>query len=405
MALVLDAHADVGEREVARQALADGYRLHGVALAGTHGVEGILQVHIGVEGVVLRPHLVLGHAVVEGHVHLGLVGEELAQLEICRHGVRLLVLVRALQHALLKSAEAVGHVAARQTDAAEVRQLNVEIARCCPAALVVILLQAQLVDPHLARLRRARQVAHADDHRLHLAQAGVTHDAHLVVGTVVVVLREQLVIAHATFAPELVACLLDAGEDADVDVEHVLVGPHLRAVVGRQPRIAALGGQLQRYLVLVVVVLVVAAQTDEDGQLVVLQVGGVGQQVVGMNEHLQALVLAQVVVQVLIDGLRLALTQVADGQTEGLLVVLDELRLVGVGGAADARRQGVGHGLAVGVLLNVDGAHLHRSRLGAGGRHQALLVLAPLAAHEVEASEAQHDRLFEAGEEHTHEAD
>ena len=167
----------------------------------------------------------------------------------------------------------------------------------------------------------------------------------------------------------------------------------------------ALGCQLQRYLVFVVVALVVGAQADEDGQLVVLEVGGVRQQVVSVYEHLQAFVLAQVEVGVLIDGLRLALRQVLHRQAERLLVVLDELRLRGVGGAADAWRQGVGHGLAVGVLLDIHGAHLHGARLGADGRQQALLVLSPLAAHQVEASETQHDGLLEACEEHAHEAD
>ena len=124
-----------------------------------------------------------------------------------------------------------------------------------------------------------------------------------------------------------------------------------------------------------------------------------------MDEHLQPLILAQVVVQVLIDGLRLALAQVPHRQTEGLLVVLHQLRLVGVGGTADARRQGVGHGLTVGILLDVDGTHLHRTRLGTSGRQKALLVLAPLATHQVETTEAQHDGLLETSEVHTHETD
>ena len=124
-----------------------------------------------------------------------------------------------------------------------------------------------------------------------------------------------------------------------------------------------------------------------------------------MDEHLQPLILAQVVVQVLIDGLRLALTQVPHRQAEGLLVVLHQLRLVGVGGTADARRQGVGYRLTVGILLDVDGTHLHRTRLGSSGRQEALLILAPLATHQVETAEAQHDGFLESREVHTHETD
>ena len=167
----------------------------------------------------------------------------------------------------------------------------------------------------------------------------------------------------------------------------------------------ALGGETQGDEILVVVVLVVAAQTDEDSQLVVFQLGAVGHEVVGVDKHLQPLVLAKVDVDVLIDGLRLVLAQILHHQAKGLLVVLGELWLVGVGHTRDARRQHVGHGLALGVLLDVDGAHLQGARLGAGAGLQVLLVLAPCAAHQVERAETQHDVLFESGQEHTHEAD
>ena len=124
-----------------------------------------------------------------------------------------------------------------------------------------------------------------------------------------------------------------------------------------------------------------------------------------MHKHLHALILPEVVVQVLVHGFRLTLAQVVHGETQRLLVVLHELRLRGVGGAVDARGQGVGHGLAVGVLFYVDSAHHHGARLGALGRLQALLILAPLAAHEVERTEAQHNGLLKARHIHAHEAD
>ena len=139
--------------------------------------------------------------------------------------------------------------------------------------------------------------------------------------------------------------------------------------------------QLQRYLVFVVVTLVVGAQTDEDGQLVVLQVRGVRQQVVGVYKHLQTLVLTQIEVRVLVDGFRLTLCEVLHDETERLLVVLNKLRLAGVSSTADAWRQGVGHWLAVCILFDVHSAHLHRARLSTYGCLQALLVLTPLATH------------------------
>ena len=126
---------------------------------------------------------------------------------------------------------------------------------------------------------------------------------------------------------------------------------------------------------------------------------------VGVDEHLQPLVLAQVEVGVAIDGLRLILREVLHREAQRLLVVLGELLLVGVGHSGDARWQHIGHGLALGVLLHVHSAHLQRSRLGGGTGLQVLLVLSPLAFHQVEAAEAQRNGLLEAREEHAHEAD
>ena len=59
---------------------------------------------------------------------------------------------------------------------------------------------------------------------------------------------------------------------------------------------------------------------------------------IGMYEHLHALVLAQVVVGILIDGLRLLWTQVLHHDIQGLFVVLDQLRLRGVGHTTDTWR-------------------------------------------------------------------
>ena len=185
--LGLDTHPHVGEREVARQPLGHGYRLHGVALVTAHHVKGFVEFHVRIEGVVLRPYLVVADGIVEGDGDLRLVGEELSQFQIGHHRVGLLRLVRTLQRTFLQAAEAVGHVASREGQATEVGELDVERARGSPSALVVIFLQAQFVDPHLARLLRTGQVSHADDHRLDLAETGITHNTDLVVGLVVVI--------------------------------------------------------------------------------------------------------------------------------------------------------------------------------------------------------------------------
>ena len=62
-------------------------------------------------------------------------------------------------------------------------------------------------------------------------------------------------------------------------------------------------GELQGDFVLVVVGLVVAAHPDEDGYLVVGEAGGVLLHGVGMDKHLQATILTQVEVGILVDRL------------------------------------------------------------------------------------------------------
>ena len=162
------------------------------------------------------------------------------------------------------------------------------------------------------------------------------------------------------------------------------------------------GRELERNFVFVVVRLVVAAEAHEHGQLVVGERGGVLLEGVGVDEHLDALVLAQVERGVAIDGLRLAVAQVVHGQGQCLLVALHELRLRGVGVASDARRQHVVHGSLVVVFLDVHCAHHHFS--GLGGVVEVLLIDAPFAAHQVERAEAHDDWVLEIREEHTHEA-
>ena len=402
VALGLYADARIGEREVAVGGACDGKALDGVALVavGSH-LEGVAQLHVVVERIVSRTGLLLGDAVVEGCADLRLVGEELTQFDIGRHAVGLEVVLRALGDALLQSTEALGEHAAGDVECAHVGELHVEVALCCPASAVVVLLQSEFVDPHLARLDFAREVAYAYHHGLHLAQRRIAHDGHLVLRTLLVVGREGCRIGGAALGTCHVAVFLQLGEGGERDVEHILLGPYQPAVL-RVVVVLAGGGELQRYLILIVIALVVVAQAHEQGQLVVLQSGGVGLEGVGMGKHLQPAVLAQVLVGVLVDGLGLAVGETGHHHVEGLLVVLDELRLLGVEGTADAWRQHIVDGHLVGVLLDVHGADRHLARLAAAA--QGLLVDAPLAAHQVEGAEAHDDGLGEVGEEHTHEA-
>ena len=290
-------------------------------------------------------------------------------------------------HSLLQSSESVGHNLSREVDRGKVGELHVERTGSSPSALVVKLAQTELVHPHLTRLGSVGYVSHSDDHRLHLAERGISHHRYLVVGLVAVVFRIGMHIGGLSGCLLLVALLLDGGQLVEGYVEHVLLGPHCHPSLVRVA-VVILGSQFQRYLVFIVVALVVASESHEDGQLVVLQVRGVLLHGVGMHKHLQTLVLAQVEVGVLIHRLCLALCQLLDDESERLLVVLHELRLRGVGHTAYSRRQHIVHGLLVGVLLDVDICCFEFAGGCGGGVGEVLLVCAPFSSHEVETTEA-----------------
>ncbi len=120
-----------------------------------------------------------------------------------------------------------------------------------------------------------------------------------------VVVGEEPVEAARSCGTCLVACLLQLGEEAQVDVQHIGLRPYGTTVVQIVfIVVATIRCQLQGYHVFVVVAGVVATHTDEDCQLVVAQVIVVDE-MVGVHEHLHVLILAQVECGITIDGLRL----------------------------------------------------------------------------------------------------
>ena len=404
VALVLYADTHVRQREVGLRNLCHGDAFYRIALVlRASRFESVVEFHIRIEWIVFGRCLLLSNRVVERRRNLRLVGEELAKLHISRHGVVGVVVGRTLSHAFLQSAEAGRGVLALHVDGAEVGELQIERALCSPTARVVELLQSKLIHPDLTTLHLSRVVAHTDDHSLHLSERRITHHRDAVLRLVGVVRRVDAVVRSLSVCLGFVALLLQAGELGEGDVEHVLLGPYGAGVGSRVASVLAGLGELQRNLVLVEVALIVGAETYEYRQLSVLKIRLVGLESVGVNEHLQTLVLSEVERCVLVHRLCLAGAERGDAHRECLLVVLHELRLRWVLSALDARRQDIVDRLLVVVLLDVHGAHHELARSGSRVV-EVLLVDAPLTTHEVERSEAQHDRMLEACEEHTHEA-
>ena len=378
-------------------------RAQRVALCPFQFVEGVLEQHVRVEGVVLRRNLLVTVGVIHGQLHLPFLGEEFAQFKLGGDAPLVQVVIAALVHALLQTTETSRLHVTCEVHVAEVRELHVQITLRSPTAFVVVVLHTQFVHPHFDRTCAAAVVAYTNHHGLDLAQRRITHDADLVRRTVAVVDAEHLRVCGLTLAAGLVALVLHAGEHAEVYVKHVLSGPYSLTTLSGVGVVVACRRKFERNLVLVVVALVVATHTQEDAHLVVLQLV-VSFEGVGVDKHLQMLVVAQVERHGLIDGTRIAWSKILDGERERLLVFLCELRLLRVGHTADARWQDVVDRAFVVILLDVDRSCAQRTahaRLVAG--EERLSIVSPLAAYEVQAGKAQDDGLGTMCEVHTHE--
>ena len=199
--------------------------------------------------------------------------------------------------------------------------------------------------------------------------------------------------------------MLGIGEEVEVDVNHVFFRPYCHTALRSVGVVSAFWRELQWHLIFVVVALVVASQSDECAHLVVLY-ALVAFECVGMDEHLQVLVLAEVEVHGLVHTASIARRKVFDNDGERLLILLSDLRLAWVGDTTDAWRQYIVHRSLVVVLFDVYSCSAHCSRNAwLFACEEWLCVVAPFAAHQVEAGKTQYDWLFEVGQVHTHEAD
>ena len=213
MALGLDAHAHVGQREIGVGGLGHGDALYRVALLTVRGsVQSIFQSHVCVQWIVLRTELFLLHTVIQRCAYMGFLWEEFAQLQVGCHAVILVIIGRSLGHTLFQSAKTFTHIASLEIDRSEIRHLYIQVTLCRPTAFVVVFQQTKLIDPHLTRLHFARFVAHTNHHGLHLAQRRVTHHADFVVGFVGIVVRINPIIRCLSLRFIFVSLPLEIGE-------------------------------------------------------------------------------------------------------------------------------------------------------------------------------------------------
>ena len=215
------------------------------------------------------------------------------------------------------------------------------------------------------------------------------------------------VVGYALFAGHLlhVAVLLHLWQQVEVQVEHVLLGPHLQAVGGTVGAVVASRGHHKRYFIFIVVVLHIRTQADEHRHITVLETSGIVNKCFVVHKHLQTLVDAQVKARVPVHATGITCLQVFDLHLHRLLIELSNLRLTRVDDSAHARWQHIVHRLARSVLLNVHCVHINRTiGRSVATQVQVVVIVAPLATHQFQACETQVGGFLELSEEHAHEA-
>ena len=231
MALGGDADSGIRHREVGLRHLGHGDVFDGVSLMlGACCIECILQFHIGIQRIVLRRSLLLGHTIIYRYTYLCLVWEELAHLQGCCHAVGTIIIGTSISHAVFQSTKAFAGVFSCGIHATKVGKLYVEISISSPATIIIMFLESKFIHPHFTALDFSGIISHTYHHGLHLTEGRITHNGNLVVRVVTVILREWRHIGSQSLCLSLVAFLLQVSEDAERHIEHVFLWPYQFAV-------------------------------------------------------------------------------------------------------------------------------------------------------------------------------
>ena len=254
-------------------------------------------------------------------------------------------------------------------------------------------------------------VAHTDHDGTDVLQRRISKHGNFVLRLVIRVIvddiRDGVAYTFVACSFCLITCGLRVRQHFQREVEHVIFRPHGLAVGGGVVVIDARLGQNERNLVFVVVVAQVATHTDEARQVAVFEFRVDGTHLLGMNEHLQVLVLPHVIAGILIHRSCVVRTEVHHAQNHRLLVLRNQLSLTRIGLTAHTRWQHIVNRRTGTVLLDVHGLHVDGCACvnRRTDRRQVTRVLSPVAANEVERSKTQVCLFGAARQVHTHEAD
>ena len=232
-------------------------------------------------------------------------------------------------------------------------------------------------------------VTHTDHDGLDLFEGRVTQHRDLILRLVVRVIIDDVRdgVAHPFVTGSLgsVTGCLGIGERRKREIEHILLRPHFLSVNRGVVIIDTLRRETQRDLIFVVVIAQIGTETDEAGEVAVFKQRVDLFHLLRMDEHLQVLILADVVSGILVHGACIVRTEVHDTQHHRLFVLGDELCLTRVGLSAHSRREDVVNRRTGTVLLDINRLHAdrrgiyHRDAVGS----EITGVLTPFTAHEV----------------------
>ena len=141
-----------------------------------------------VERIILRRGGLLRIGVIEGNAHLGLLREELTQLDVGRHAILGKIVHASLRQRLIQGTEACGLDMTTQVDRTQIREGHIQVGLGCPSPSLIKVSHTQLIHPYLTALDGIAVIAHTDHDHLHLRQTRVTDDTDAVAGIVRVIL-------------------------------------------------------------------------------------------------------------------------------------------------------------------------------------------------------------------------
>jgi len=230
------------------------------------------------------------------------------------------------------------------------------------------MLQTQLVNPNLNVRKLTGIIAHTNHYGVDFAQRRITYYAYFIIRAVAVVWGEHFWIWRCSLALAFIPLALERCEFSQINVKHILFRPYLPPWSCWVTVVLSLGRQFQRYFVLVKIALIVWAETYKKRSLVILE-RFVFKQSVGMNKHLDMLVLAKVKILVLIHSARITTGKVFYHHLQSLFILLEELWLVGVDYTGYTWRKNIIYRFLLIVFLQIHCCHVHcstnrRSRTG-----------------------------------------